>query len=124
MSSKPSEESVPPGRCRRLLFYLLAFLLMFLLALAVLEIFFRAAGMFTPSAYRRSDVEGLIFEMKPGGVYRMGSHQVRLNGEGFRDEEFSVEKEGRVVRVVCLGDSMTQSIALPPVFLLLCRPQA
>lgn len=66
-----------------------------------------------PPVFKRSEIDGLIFEQKPGIVYRFGDHYVRLNREGFRDRGFRAEKKKGDGRVVVLGDSMTMAIALP-----------
>ncbi len=61
--------------------------------------------------YFRSKIlhTGLGFYInRPGESYKWGSGiSVSINREGFRDDDFSVEKSDKMIRVLSVGDSMT-----------------
>ncbi len=80
---------------------------------AAIETYFRYNGMFGPSPYKKSDIRGLYFEMRPNFVYDSSHGVVKLNSEGFRDREFRHEKPKGTLRMACLGDSMTVGVEMP-----------
>jgi len=82
--------------------------------LAAMEAAFRMTGAFMPSAYRRSKIPDMNFEMKPGIRYRVGGSEVSINGEGYRDIEWNAKKPAGTIRVACIGDSMTMAVELKP----------
>lgn len=43
---------------------------------------------------------------RPGAEYVFGGVPVSTNSEGFRDDEFSIEKPPETIRVLCMGDSI------------------
>ena len=49
--------------------------------------------------------EKLLFRLKPG--YDFGKGFEPLNQQGFRGKDFSPQKPSGVIRIACLGDSMT-----------------
>jgi len=57
----------------------------------------------------------LIYELKPNWEQKFYGYEIRLpnittikiNSDGFRDREFSIEKPNNTFRIICLGDSFT-----------------
>lgn len=61
-------------------------------------------------AHRAEDRTALLHRFRPGvpaALRGQPTWEVRLNSEGFRDEELPDEKDPGVLRVVCIGDSWT-----------------
>jgi lysophospholipase L1-like esterase len=81
------------------------------LTLLALEAAFRVAGVsvgtvqINRATVRRSDNPRLGFELRPGGAVR-AEVAYRVNAEGLRGPEVSVEKPAGVRRVAVLGDSI------------------
>ncbi len=79
--------------------------------LLVLEVGFRLAGVsvgtvqINRATVRRSDDPRLGFELRPGSAVR-AEVEYRVNAEGLRGPETTVEKPAGVRRVVVLGDSI------------------
>lgn len=97
---------------RKLAFHFFTFILSIILIIGILEIIFRAANIFLPPIYKQSPIPGLGFELRPGAFFRAGHCEGRLNNYGFHDSDFSVDKKDNVLRVVCLGDSLTQAFKM------------
>jgi len=110
---KNIEKSKEISAGKRFVYAFITMLIAVLLALLCAELLFRATGRFVPTAYKKSAIPGLGFEMKNGFVFDNGENTIRFNSEGFRDAEFTVKKMKNSLRVVCLGDSMTAGVALP-----------
>jgi hypothetical protein len=73
-----------------------------------------------PEAHRDSAIDGLAFELKPGGPYGFSAGHdwgdeprlVTINEFGFRDDRRQEAKEPGVVRIGCLGGSNTYGAAV------------
>jgi hypothetical protein len=82
-----------------------------LATLAALEVGFRLAGVsvgtvqINRATVRRTDNPRLRFDLRPGSAVR-AEVLYRVNAEGFRGEETTVEKPAGVRRVAVLGDSI------------------
>jgi lysophospholipase L1-like esterase len=113
MNTESIQKAVKENVRRKVVFSLTAFFLAAVGTILILEIIFRLAGLFMPPIFKLSEIKGLVFEQKPGMVYRVGDYCVRLNREGFRDKDFLLKKKRGVTRIAALGDSMTMSIAMP-----------
>jgi hypothetical protein len=83
----------------------------FVLTLLALEAAFRLVGVsvgtvqINRATVRRSDNPRLRFELRPGSTAR-AEVEYRVNSEGLRGSETTVEKPAGVRRVVVLGDSI------------------
>ena len=79
--------------------------------LAILEIGFRLAGVsvgtvqINRETVRRSQNPRLVFELRPGAIAR-AEVEYRVNADGLRGPETTVEKPHGVQRIVVLGDSI------------------
>ena len=100
-----------PSALRRLGGPLLLALVSLLVTLAGLEVAFRLAGVrvgtvqINRATVRRTDNPRLRFELRPGSAVR-AEVLYRVNAEGLRGEETTVEKPAGVRRVAVLGDSI------------------
>ena len=100
-----------PSALRRLGGPLLLALVSVLLTLAALEVAFRLVGVsvgtvqINRATVRRTDNPRLRFELRPGSAVR-AEVLYKVNAEGLRGEESTVEKPAGVRRVAVLGDSI------------------
>jgi lysophospholipase L1-like esterase len=111
MGSSDASLRTPPSVLRRLAGPLLLVLVSLLLTLAALEVAFRLAGVrvgtvqINRATVRRTDNPRLRFELRPGTSVR-AEVLYRVNGEGLRGAETTVEKPAGVRRIAVLGDSI------------------
>lgn len=96
---------------------LFLFLLSFLLTLGVLEVavraFHLAPGLMTKERvgpFRFVDNPRLVYELVPRALDKDG---VIINKQGFKDDDFVINKPSGVVRIVMLGDSITEGAGVP-----------
>ncbi len=61
----------------------------------------------------RSDVPGLVYELKPNRRWNFLGVEIRTNSHGFRGAEFGEAKPAGVLRVVGLGDSVMFGWGVP-----------
>ena len=100
-----------PSALRRLGGPLLLALVSLLVTLAGLEVAFRLAGVsvgtvqINRATVKRTDNPRLRFELRPGSAVR-AEVLYRVNAEGLRGRETTVEKPAGVRRVAVLGDSI------------------
>ena len=47
-----------------------------------------------------------FYTNRPGDKYIMGNNSISINSEGFRADEFTIEKSDGAIRVLCVGDSI------------------
>ncbi len=99
---------------RIVIYALIIVALTFVAIVTAAEIYFRATGRFGPTPYRKSSIPGLLFEMRPNHAYDSYHGIAHMNSEGFRDREHRVDRTKDVKRIVCLGDSMTVGVEMPP----------
>lgn len=108
---------------RRVLLVLGSLVASALLAEGALRLFFPVAYMAPAARFgdeawleginRRSTIDGLDYELRPG--VRSQAHGVRVetNAHGMRDRERTIEKPPGVVRVAAVGDSFTFGFGVP-----------
>lgn len=109
-----AQDAVKPGQKNVLLFTFVTIILLIMVIFSILEITFRITGLFEPTLYQLSATPGLEFELRPDATFKVDGVRRRLNNFGFFDHDFHETKEKGSLRVVCLGDSMTNAISLPP----------
>ncbi len=83
-------------------------------ALAVCEGGLRLAGVSYPAFYREDLYVG--GSLRPGveGWFRgEGGSYVKINRDGMRDRDHTIEKPPGVVRIAVLGDSFAEAMAVP-----------
>lgn len=101
----------PRGRFERLTSKLLRLLGGVLVALVLFEVGLRVAGIrFEASLYTRDRILG--FALRPfaaGWSVREGKAYVRINSDGFRDREHTLETPANTLRIAVLGDSVTEA---------------
>jgi lysophospholipase L1-like esterase len=59
--------------------------------------------------YRIIDNPKMVYELTPGFFYQEGF----INKQGFRGKDFIKEKKRNVIRIVMLGDSVTEGMRIP-----------
>ncbi|MBI4844564.1 MAG: SGNH/GDSL hydrolase family protein [Nitrospirae bacterium] len=57
--------------------------------------------------YRPSNVPGLLWEPTPGADVIDNGVRYKINSNGLRDNEYSLEKPKNVIRIAVIGDSVT-----------------
>jgi hypothetical protein len=57
--------------------------------------------------YQKSKNRILRYELKPNAKLDLKSHVITINSGGFRDKEYSLEKDKDTYRIVFIGDSVT-----------------
>lgn len=103
------------SRARRLFAKLLLILLGFLIGGLVAEIALRVAGYSYPEFYTRDEVRGAALLPGAEGWYRKeGEAYVRINSDGFRDQEHVIAKPEGTFRIVILGDSYCEALSISP----------
>ena len=63
--------------------------------------------------HRRSDNPELIYELVPGSSAVREGVEIRINSDGFRDDEFPREISPATPRIVVLGDSVAWGYGVP-----------
>ena len=91
---------MPPKRGRRLG----AGLVILVFILLTSEIAARSFGLHTPVLYERTSYG---YRVKPGQDIRRFGHRVFYNSYGLRSEPMSLSPTPGVIRILCLGDSIT-----------------
>jgi hypothetical protein len=85
-----------------------------LLTLAALELVLRLAGFSHPNFYRPDPDLGWALRPGAAGRWRQeGDAPVRINRDGWRDEEHPLDKPAGELRVAVLGDSMVEALQVP-----------
>jgi hypothetical protein len=98
------------ARARRLFAKLLLILVGFLMGGIVAEIALRVAGYSYPEFYTRDEVRGAALLPGAEGWYRKeGEAYVRINSDGFRDQEHVITKPEGTFRIAVLGDSYCEA---------------
>jgi len=114
-------------RRSRLVFTFLAVLIPLVLVLGLIEVVLRITATGAESKpinymiidtegdlHRRSEIEGLVYEMRPNVTSGSLGFPVRTNSMGFRDRDFEIPKPDGIYRIVSLGDSITFGIFAAP----------
>jgi hypothetical protein len=57
--------------------------------------------------YQRSKNRILRYELKPNAKLNMGNYVISINSDGFRDKEYSYQKQKNMYRIIVIGDSVT-----------------
>jgi len=100
-----------PSRARKLLAKLLLVLLGVLVGCIVAEIALRVAGYSYPEFYTRDEVRGSALLPGAEGWYRTeGEAYVRINSDGFRDQEHAIAKPEGTYRIAIVGDSYCEAL--------------
>ncbi len=93
-------------RSQKLLFSLFSVVVGLLVGLAAAEVVLRIYGFSSPDFFQADETLGYIYTPGIEGRYtKEGESYVRINSEGFRDAEHSIEKPADVFRVAVVGDS-------------------
>jgi hypothetical protein len=98
-------------RTKRLFSKLLLILIGVLFGIAVAEIALRIAGYSFPLFYTFDNSRG--YSLLPGaeGLYKLeGQSYVRINNDGLRDREHSINKPDNTVRIAVIGDSYPEAL--------------
>lgn len=101
------------SRARRLFAKLLLILVGFLIGGIVAEIALRLAGYSYPEFYTRDEVRGSALLPGAEGWYRTeGEAYIRINSDGFRDQEHALAKPEGTFRIAIVGDSYCEALSV------------
>jgi hypothetical protein len=99
---------------RRILVYAAAAGISVALALLLVEIGLRVAGIEFPTFYQRDAHLGSVLRPGAQGWFRSeGRSWVAINSDGMRDREHPIHKPAGTFRIAVLGDSMSEAMQVP-----------
>ena len=112
--SLKSKKSAPRLRFRSLLAKLLLIAVALSFAFLIAEGFLRLVGYSSANFYRRDQILGATLRPGAHGWWtREGRDYIRINSDGLRDREHSINKPPNTFRIAVLGDSYAEALQLP-----------